>query len=265
MNSQEIETAMREKIPFVVLLISLVGFYLVVLLLGRLIFRHTLADAALQAISVAFPGGNFFGPAILGGLYGASSAVAIGVLSNISNIVLVPLTIVLCTISQAADRAGAKVSPGALIWQALLQAVKAPVVWAPLLALVLVFIGVSVPSVVDAALTLIGSATSGVALFVAGLSIAAHTMSFGLEIDVNAALKMVAQPALFLGLPLALGVKQPGGHEGFILCALPTAVIVVMLATRFKTYEAEASSTLALTTLLMNITLPLAFYVIGGA
>jgi malonate transporter and related proteins len=250
---------------FLALFISLVGFYLVVLLLGRLIVRHTLADAALQAICVAFPAAPFFGTAILSGVYGSSSAVAISILAIIGNVVLVPLTIVLCAISQAAELGGAKVSSGTVIGQSLLHAVKAPVVWAPILGVVLVLIGVSVPSVIDSMLNLIGSATSGVALFVAGLSIAAGKISFGLETGVNTVLKMLVQPALFLLLALALGVKQPGGHEGFIMCAFPTAVIGVMLATRYKTYQTEASSTLALTSILMILTLPLAFYVIGGA
>jgi predicted permease len=38
-----------------------------------------------------------------------------------------------------------------------------------------------------------------------------------------------------------------------------------MLATRYNTYQSEASSTLALTTLSFLITLPIAFYLIGGA
>lgn len=60
-----------------VLLVSVVGLYVVVALLGRLLFRHTLANSALQAIAVTFAAGPFFGPALLSGLYGTNSAVAI--------------------------------------------------------------------------------------------------------------------------------------------------------------------------------------------
>jgi predicted permease len=38
----------------------------------------------------------------------------------------------------------------------------------------------------------------------------------------------------------------------------------VLLATRYKTYQSEASSTLALTTLSLLITLPIAFYMWSG-
>jgi predicted permease len=90
-------------------------------------------------------------------------------------------------------------------------------------------------------------------------------MIVNLEVGVNAVLKMVAQPALFLLLALVLGTRQPYGHEGFLLMVLPSGPIGVMLATRSNTYQSEASSTLALTALSFLITLPIALYLIGGA
>ena len=41
--------------------------------------------------------------------------------------------------------------------------------------------------------------------------------------------------------------------------------IGVLLATRYNTYQSEASSTLVMTTLSLLITLPIAFSLIGGA
>jgi len=152
-----------------------------------------------------------------------------------------------------------------VLGHALVHAITAPFVWAPLVAMALVLLGVSVPSVFNSALTLIGQASSGVALFVAGVTIAASTIRVNLEVGVNVVLKMVAQPALFVLLALALGVKQPYGHEGFLLTVLPAGPIGVLLATRYKTYQSEASSTLALTELTFLVTLPLAFLLMGGA
>ena len=84
------------------------------------------------------------------------------------------------------------------------------------------------------------------------------------EVGVNTALKSVGQPALYLLLSLALSVKQPYDHEGFLLTLLPTGAVAVILATHYNTYQSEASSTLALTTLALVITLPLALVLIGG-
>jgi malonate transporter len=259
-------TQLLEQGPlFLALLVSVVGLYIIVFFLGRLLFRHKVGEAALQAITVSFAAGPFFGPAILNGLYGASSAVAISLISIILNIIVVPTTLVLLKVSQAPTPSGKTSSLGSLLGPALVDAIKTPFVWAPLLAIALVLIGVRVPSLVDSALNLIGQTTSGVALFVAGLSIAARKMILNLEVGVNAVLKMVVQPALFLLLALAFNIKQPYGHEGFLLSTLPSGPMGVLLATQFQTYESEASSTLALTTLSLLITLPVALYLYGGA
>ncbi len=250
---------------FLALLLSVVGLYVVVLFLSRLLFRHTVADAALQAIMVSFAAGPYFGPAILSGVYGARSAIALSMIALTLNIVIVPTTLVLLGISQETGRSGTTSSLGSLLGPTLVNAIKAPLVWTPLLAIALVLIGVSVPHLLDSALTLIGQAASGVALFVAGLTIAARKITVNLEVGVNTVLKMVAQPALFLLFALALAIKEPYGHEGFLLTVLPSGPIGVLLATRYNTYQSEASSTLALTTLSLLITLPIAFYLIGGA
>ena len=77
------------------LLISVVGLYVLVFFLGRLLFHHSVADAALQAIMVSFAAGPFFGPAVLSPVSGASSAIVISLIALILNIVIVPITLVL--------------------------------------------------------------------------------------------------------------------------------------------------------------------------
>ncbi len=57
---------------------------------------------------------------------------------------LVPTTLVLLGLSQAPAHSGTKLSLGSLLGPALVNAIKTPFVWAPLLAIALVLIGVSV-------------------------------------------------------------------------------------------------------------------------
>ena len=246
------------------LLIGIVGLYVIVLLLGRQLFRHAMGVAALQAITVCFSAGPYFGPAVLTPVYGASSAVAISMIAIILNIVIVPMTLVLIEISRETESSAAK-SIASLVGPALVNAVKTPFVWAPLLAVALVFVGVSVPPLVDSALSLIGQATGGVALFVAGLMIAAHKVIFNLEVGANTVLKMLVQPAVFFLLALAFGVKPPFLYEGLLLTALPSGPMGILLATRNKMYESDASSALAVTSVAMLITLPIILYLIGAA
>jgi malonate transporter and related proteins len=259
-------TQLLQETPLLVaMLVSLVGVYIVVFLLGKLLFRHTVAGAALQAIAVSFTAGPFFGPAVLSPIYGASSAVAISMIALILNVVIVPATLVLLGISQQPAESDTKLPAGARLGPALVRAVKAPVVWVPLLAFALVLAGVSVPAVLDSGFGLIGHATSGVALFVAGITIATSKIILNLEVGVNAVLKMVVLPVFCFVLGALLSVKAPFNYEGLLLTALPSGPIGILLATRYKIYEAEASSTVAVTMILMLPTIPIALFVMRGA
>src|ERR1700747_393579 len=258
-------TQLLQETPLLVaMLVSLVGVYIVVFLIGKVLFRHTVRVAALQAVAVSFTAGPFFGPAVLSPIFGASSAVAISMIALILNIVIVPATLVLLGISVQPAGSATKPSAGALLGSALVNAIKAPFVWVPLVAFALVLAGVSVPSVVDSGLGLIGHATSGVALFVAGITIAASKIVFNLEVGVNAVLKMVVLPAFCGVLAALLSVKAPLSYEGLLLTALPSGPIGILLATRYKIYESEASSTVAVTMIMMVLTIPVALFVMRG-
>jgi malonate transporter and related proteins len=256
---------LRETPLLMAMLVSLVGMYIVVFLLGKILFRHTVGGAALQAIAVSFTAGPFFGPAVLIPIYGTSSAVAISMIALILNIVIVPATLVLLGISLPPAESGIKSPAVALLGSALVRAIKAPFVWVPLVAFALVLAGVNVPAVVDSALGLIGHATSGVALFVAGITIATSKIILNLEVGVNAVLKMVVLPVFCFSLAALFSVKAPFSDEGLLLTALPSGPIGILLATRYKTYEAEASSTMAVTMILIVPTIPIALFLMSGA
>lgn len=253
--------ALLEQGPlFLSLLISIVGTYAIAFAVGRLVFRNDLATATLQAISVAFAAGTFIGPAVLRGTYGPSSAVAIAMIAIVLNVIVIPATLVLLNISRSAPTDKAV---GSLLLAALTDALKAPLVWAPLLAIVLVLVGVPVLPIVTSTLGLIGAASSGAALFVAGAAIAAHRVRLNTEVFTSIALKMLAQPALYFALAMIFRVIAPYANEGFLLTLLPSGPIALQLAVRYKTYVSEAGSTLALTTIALVVTLPIGIYLIG--
>jgi predicted permease len=61
-----------------------------------------------------------------------------------------------------------------------------------------------------------------------------------------------------------LGVKGIFANEAVILCVLPSAVLPVLLAIRYRMYESEASSTLILTSVSVIGTVPLYVWLIGA-
>jgi predicted permease len=67
---------------------------------------------------------------------------------------------------------------------------------------------------------------------------------------------MIAQPLLMLGLVALAGIHGVLGREAVVDVAFPAGFIAPMLASRYKTYESEAGSTLVLTVVLMMIVVP---------
>jgi predicted permease len=132
------------------------------------------------------------------------------------------------------------------------------------LATILVLLGLSVPKELVSMLNLIGSATSGVALFVAGLILAASQVKVTVETAGNTLVKMIVQPLLMVLLVIAFGIGKPLSSEAILLCTLPTAVVPSMFALHYHVYEAETASTLLLTTLAMIVVLPMAIALTGA-
>ena len=251
-------------IPFLLtIFIALVGFFLLVLFVGMFLLHHSLSEATIQAGLVSFPSVSFMGIPIFRGLFGEAGVFSISAAAVIGMLTVAPLTVVLLEVH--AQRSSKDAPPlGTLVSNALVTSFKRPMVWGPLLAAVLVLLDIRVPQEIDAMLTLIGSATSGASLFVAGLVIAAYQIKWNREVIANVVGKMIAQPAFVALLVIVLGVREPLAREAILICAIPTAVFAPLLAPRYKAYESEAASTLVLTTLTMVVTFPLAILLTGG-
>jgi malonate transporter and related proteins len=255
---------LSEGLYALALLVALLGLFLIVVLVSTRFLHHSLGEAALQANLTSYPSVAFFGPPIFQGLFGASSLFSIAVAAVLSTITIVPLTLVLLEIHHQRSAGDQARQLSSLIAQSLANTCKMPMVWAPLIGIVLVLVGVRVPEVFDNMLTLIGSTTSGVSIFLAGLITAAYEIKLNNEVIGNALVKMIAQPLLMAALVTSLGVASPLAREGIVVCAIPTAVLATLLAPRYRLYETESSSTLVATALLMMGTLPIAIFFTGG-
>lgn len=244
--------------------LATIGLFAAVVLVSTFVLRHSLGEAAVQANLVTFPSVAFLGVPIFTGLFGSASMVAVATATVVSCGILVPLTVVLLeTHQQHSIRDEEKTARTALA-HSLLNSAKEPMVWAPLLGVLLVLADIAVPQEIDKTLKLLGSATSGTSLFLAGLIVASYRIRIDMEILGNVVVKMIGQPALMALLVALLGIRNPLGQEAIVLCAIPTSVVAPLLGSRYRVYETEAASTLVLTTLTMIVTLPLIIVLIGA-
>jgi malonate transporter len=257
--------ALFAELPFVLaLLVAALGLFIVVALLSVFVLRHTLGAAAIQSISVTYSNASFAGIPILTPLFGVGSLLTIATAALIFNILLVPVTVTMLEYDRQRAAGGAKRSLAALIGRSAADSFKRPYVWAPLLATILVLVDVHVPTEIQNMLELIASATAGLALFVAGLILAAYRVKLTAEILGNVSVKMIVQPVLMGLLVAALAIAKPVGSEAILICTISTAVICPMLAVRYKVYEAEAASTFLLTTVSMVVVVPIAIALTGS-
>ena len=241
---------------FFSLFITLLIAYLVGFFFAKFCFKRNTIEASIAGLAVSFCAGPFYGPALLGSLYGIESGVAVSMISVVINVCIVPLATVIIKMALANEEDHHSIFQ--LVGESLYQAIfKTPFVWAPLLAFVLVFLNIQMSHVVINSLELIGKATAGVAVFVAGMTIAANQFKISSEVICISLLKNIGVPLLFMVIAVYLFKMQKHMivfDEGLLLAALPSGPMIVLLATRYKQYQAQASSILAITTVGMLIT-----------
>ncbi len=249
-----------DLVLFFSLLITLLIAYLFSLFLAKFVFKRNIVESSIAGLAVSFSAGPFYGPALLGSLYGVSSGVAISMISVVINVFIVPLATIIIKVDLLKSNTTAnkpEVSIYKMVGRAIYQAIfKTPFVWAPLLAFILVFLNIKTPSVMNNSLELIGKATAGIAVFVAGMTIAVNKFKLTGEVLLISLLKSIGLPVLFFIVALALHMAKgtPIFNQGLLLAALPSGPMIVLLATKYKQYQEEASSILAITTLGMIIT-----------
>ena len=227
----------------VTIFVAVVGLYGLVFLLFRFVLRFSLGESVLAAMSASAPAAPFMGPAILGELFGKASAVSIAIASLVINLIVVPVTILGLELGKASVSSTAHHLGFA---EKLLETAKEPIVWAPVLAFLLVLSDVSIPSLLGHGLSLLGQASGGVALFASGIMLAAHKIKIDRIVLLLVALKNIIQPALVLGGLLWLGYGAPIRAEAVLTSAIPTMPIVIVFAVQYQVFEGRSSSALFL-------------------
>ena len=238
-----------QDIPLVIALcFAIIGLYGVVFLLCRIILRFPTAVSALYALTASAPAVPFVGPAVLGDLFGGLSAIPIAIAGLVINLTVVPVTILLLALeSVARDPQGASLGAQdktyltSLVTK-LVETVKQPLVWAPVLAFVAVLSGLHISQLIIHSLSLLGSASGGVALFASGIVLASGKITVNSRVLFLVFLKNILQPTLVLGGLRWAGYREPLVSEAVLTTAIPTMPIVIMFALQYRVAQAEAAS-----------------------
>jgi predicted permease len=202
----------------------------------------------------------FIGIPVLTALLGNSAIIAVVVGLLISSLLLPPITLTLLAAGSPSQK-GHKT--GAVVWSSILGALKQPLVWAPVLGVAVLAAHIPLPEVAQKSFTLIGQATSGVALFALGLLLSGHKLRVGFPAILNVVFKLLAQPAAMWLFAVLLGVTGVLRREMILLGALPTASFTAMFAIQYNVYTDESDATILLSTALSFLTLGVLIAITG--
>lgn len=250
--------------------VVLVVIFLVSFLSCKYLFKRTQQEAAVCALIAGSPTIGFLGFAIFDPIYGdtVATGLVVAIISIIVNAICIPLGLFLFNLKdkRAAKKALESGQPDADFqhtdsgFEALVSALKQPVVWAPILATILVLLDIKFPPILDPTFELIAKANSGMAVFAAGIMIAANKLEFNFEIIFNTFLKLIIMPAALLGVGLYFKM-QPIHIQMIVLAgALPPAFSGVIIAGRYNVYTRTGTATLAVSIVGFIFTAPLWIY-----
>jgi len=132
-----------------------------------------------------------------------------------------------------------------------------PLLWAPVLGIAVVLAGIHLPKEFASSLEMIGSATSGVAVFTVGLTLAAHSFLISPTVVLGTLGRISIQTLFLFVLFRLLDVTGVFAREALVCCSFPMATAVVLFAARYRALEAETASILLLSTVSLPVTVPL--------
>ena len=220
------------------------------------VFKGTRHEAAVQALTVAFPNCAAVGLSLLPAVYGplAQSVAAIGI--AVGAVTISPLTIAL--LEREAVRSGATHR----FSHAFLNAFRRPVVFAPILGVLVAFTGIALHDVVSKSLLLLGQGAAGIALFLTGLILASQRFRFTASMGSGIALKNFVQPVVFYLLLTALRMPLLLKAEATLLAAVPAGFFGTVFGARFGVRSTDASATLLASTILSAVTLGITIFLL---
>ena len=239
------------------LVIVHVGLFLAVWLLLNQIASLRGTVSLIYALALSTSATPVFGFAVLEPLLGATTGTTIGLVALTINLT-VPLAVVLLEMDAAAKNATDM--KGTLnenpVVKGLSAGLKSPLLWAPLLGIGITLTGHHLLMDAAGCFDLIGSATSGVAVFAVGLVLAAHPILLSRAVFAGSIARVSVQSATFFALLRLLHVASPFARESLVCCSFPLSNVVVLFAARYKAAEAASASMLLISTLLLAVTVP---------
>ena len=203
--------------------------------------RSSAADSAVLALTLGFPNAAAVGLPLLLAAYGNDAVVSVAVAIAVGSITISPITL---AILESSTVEGHTLPPMTRIGTSAWKAIKKPVVWAPVLGVLAVAIDFHMPTYVEESLTVLGSATTGTALFLTGLAVSAQRFKFTWSVGWSVFAKNLLQPTLGLLIARSLSLPLQATRSVVLISAIPCGFFGIVFGKDFDATPVIASSSL---------------------
>lgn len=251
------EMLVRDIKLSVISVVGIMGCFMLVYFIFRMFKKNTGADAAVSALISGSPTIGFLGFAVLEPIFGTTPTVAlvVAIVGIVVNAIGIPVGLSLMNASLEKQQPGStkKESP----WKPVIHALKQPVAWAPILAVIWVIAGIPWPKVLNPSFDLIKGANASMAVFSAGITLSAIKVQINFQAVLGSILKMFVMPAIILALGLLFHMDPFNLKMLVVAAALPPAFSGIIIADEYDVYVATGTSSLTLSMILFIGTLPL--------
>ena len=223
--------------------------------------------AAARALANTFSNTLMIGVPLVSLVFGDAGLVTLFTLISVHSLILLTAATVVFELAAAREHAGREGGTHQPMWRTVLQAIRNGIVHPvplPIIAgLLFAQTGLLVPEVVGKPLQLLGQALGPIALLLVGVTLAFTKVGHQFKAALRIALvKCMAHPlvlaALGWALGWALGVSGMPLAVMIVAASLPVGANVFLFAQRYGVAEDEVTASVAVSTVMGLVTMPVA-------
>ncbi|WP_371338378.1 AEC family transporter [Klebsiella variicola] len=240
--------------------------YAAIYFLATSVFKRTPQDAAVLTLTVALPNYAALGLPILGSVLGegASTSLSVAVSIACGSVLMTPFCLLILEREKARAAGENSGSTLAMLPVLMWRSVKKPIVWGPLLGVVLSAIGIKMPEMLLASIKPLGLAATAAALFLTGVILSARKLQLNALIATSTIVKLLVQPFIAWGLVMLLGLHGSIAITAILMIALAAGFFGVVFGNRFGVQSPDAEAVLLLSSVLCILSLPLFISLTSG-
>jgi hypothetical protein len=219
--------------------------------------------AAARGLANTFSNTIMIGVPLVGLVFGQAGLVTLFTLISVHSLILLTAATVVFELAQARERARSGEGPQHSMLRTVLQAIGNgivhPVPLPIIVGLLFAQTGLVVPDVIGKPLQLLGQALGPLALLLVGVTLAFSTVGTHFKAALRIALvKNIVHPLLLGALGWALGLSGLSLAVMVATAALPVGANVFLFAQRYGVAQDEVTASIAVSTTLALVTVPVA-------